>query len=66
MTAEQRAESIVAALIEDLSDRRGLSHEWEAIDEDIQEEIRQEWLQIVLTRLAPEPAAPEPSKETSE
>jgi hypothetical protein len=46
-----RAKLIVEALIEDLSDRRGLRHEWESIDEDIQEEIRQTWITIVLSRL---------------
>jgi hypothetical protein len=42
---------IVEAILEDLTDRRGLRHEWERIDEDIQEEIRQTWITIVLSRL---------------
>jgi hypothetical protein len=51
MTNVQRSEQIVEAIIADLRDRRGLRHEWEQIDEDIQEEIRQEWITIVLSRL---------------
>jgi hypothetical protein len=42
-----QAEIIVDAIIRDLSDRRGLRHEWEAIDDDIKNEIRDEWLSIV-------------------
>jgi len=38
---------IVLDIIKDISDRRGLSHEWEQIDEDIQDEIKQEWCKII-------------------
>lgn len=34
-------------LINDLSDRRGLSQEWDEIDGDIQDEIIEKWLKIV-------------------
>lgn len=34
-------------LINDLSDRRGLRHEWENIDGDIQDEIIGKWLCII-------------------
>ncbi len=42
-----KAEIIVDGIIRDLSDRRGLRHEWEQIDDDIKNEIRDEWLSIV-------------------
>ena len=37
----------VDQLIEDLTDRRGLRQEWEGIDEDIQNEIRETWRAII-------------------
>lgn len=45
--SDERAEIIVDGIIRDLSERRGLRHEWERIDEDIQQEIRAEWISIV-------------------
>lgn len=41
------AELAVDAIIEDLSDRRGLRQEWEQIDRDIRKEIRAEWIKLV-------------------
>jgi hypothetical protein len=41
-----KAEVIVDAIIADLSDRRGLRQEWEGCDEEIQAEIRSEWILI--------------------
>jgi len=38
---------IVEALIADLTDRRGLRHEWDQIDADIREQIEDEWTRIV-------------------
>lgn len=35
---------IIAAIVADLCSRKGLSHEWDAIDEEIREEIVAEWL----------------------
>jgi hypothetical protein len=35
------------ALIHDLSDRRGIGDEWDALDDDIREEILQKWLKII-------------------
>jgi len=58
-----KAEKIVAALIKDLSDRRGLRHEWEQIDDDIQEEIRNTWVAIVLSKLAARPLQRRQSRE---
>ena len=34
-------------LINDISDRRGLRQEWEAIDGDIQDEIIETWVKIL-------------------
>jgi len=45
---EERAKKIVHSIIDDLSDRRGLRQEWEKIDEDIQNEIKESWISIVL------------------
>jgi hypothetical protein len=45
------AERVVAAIIYDLSDRRGLSHEWETIDDDIREQIIETWTKIVVANL---------------
>lgn len=41
---------IVDAIIKDLTDRRGLRQEWDAIDDDIQDEIRNVWIQIVVKK----------------
>lgn len=41
-----KASQLVDAIIEDLSDRRGLRHEWEQIDEEVQDEIKAAWLKI--------------------
>ena len=40
-------ELAVLAIIYDLSDRRGLKHEWVHIDEDIQKEIKDIWIEII-------------------
>ncbi len=52
MNEEIKAESIVNDIIKDLTDRRGLRQEWECIDQDIQQEIRDEWKKIVLGHLS--------------
>ena len=44
---KNKARKIVDDLIADLTDRRGLRQEWEAIDEETQEEIRETWAKIV-------------------
>lgn len=41
------ADAAVDQIIADLSDRRGLSGEWDAIDDDLKDEIRLEWVVIV-------------------
>ena len=42
------ARRTVDALVKDLSDRRGLKHEWAQIDPEIQREIREAWRIIIL------------------
>ena len=34
-------------LVEDLSDRRGLAQEWDQIDDEIKDEIFDEWSRII-------------------
>jgi trans-2-enoyl-CoA reductase len=46
------SKTIVDRIIEDLTDRRGLRHEWDECDDEIQEEIRQEWETIVEDTLS--------------
>ena len=46
---KQTVQKIVSAIVEDLSDRRGLRQEWEQIDEEIQAEIKQTWAGIKQT-----------------
>ena len=40
-------DQVVTKIIEDLRDRRGLRQEWDAIDPDVQEEIKESWMYIV-------------------
>lgn len=42
----EQAEKIVDGILEDLKDRRGLRQSWEGCDEEIQAEIRAEWMLI--------------------
>jgi hypothetical protein len=37
----------IDSLIKDISDRRGLRHEWEQIDDDVVVEIREKWFDIL-------------------
>lgn len=48
---EQVAKKIVAAILADLTDRRGLKQEWNQTDPKIQREIRAEWRAIVAAEL---------------
>jgi hypothetical protein len=43
----ERAARAVNAIVEDLSDRRGLRQEWENIDEDVQIDIKLQWSKII-------------------
>ena len=43
-----KAEKIVGLIISDLTNRSGLEDEWEMIDDDIQQEIIETWVNIIL------------------
>jgi hypothetical protein len=50
---EQCDIDVAAAIIDDLTDRKGLRHEFDNIDPDIQDEIKETWAEIVAAhRLA--------------
>lgn len=42
------AEKIVDKIINDITGRKGIGNEFEMIDTSIQEEIREEWIDIVV------------------
>ena len=42
---------IVEEIVRDLSGRKGLGNEWDYIDTDIQEEIKQIWTDIISKHL---------------
>ena len=46
-----KAQKIVQLLEDDLTDRRGLRQEFEAIDPDTQDEIRDTWAEIIRKEL---------------
>lgn len=48
---EDCAAQIVHEIVADLSDRRGLRHEWEQIDPDIRREIVEAWTKIAAEHL---------------
>lgn len=41
----------IKEIVFDIQDRRGLKHEWNNIDEDIQEEIKESWFNIIKDSL---------------
>ena len=49
--APTKAKRLLFSIVEDFTDRRGLRQEWEKIDDDIQEEILQEWLDMIEREL---------------
>lgn len=51
LTSEEIANAIVSRIEADFTDRRGLRQEWDEIDADIQEEIRDTWRDIVRQEL---------------
>jgi len=51
---KELSKNIVSDIIIDLADRGGLSQEWEMIDKDIQNEIKQEWCGIIDYHLSKE------------
>ena len=48
---EEMAAKAVAGILADLTDRRGLKHEWRQTEPDIQAEIVQEWQRIIREAL---------------
>ena len=44
-------EKIVFRFIEDFTDRRGMGDEWDEIDDEIQDEIIETWIDIVKKQL---------------
>lgn len=44
---DNKIKEIVENIVLDITDRRGLKDEWYAINEDIQEEIKQSWYDII-------------------
>jgi len=47
----EKAIKAVNAIVEDITDRRGLGNEWEAIDEDTQGEIITAWVAIIVREI---------------
>lgn len=45
--SEEEIEKIIQNIIRDICYRRGIGSEWEQIDDDIQEEIKDEWRLII-------------------
>lgn len=43
---------IVREILEDLTDRRGLKHEWNAIGAEIQEEIVMRWRELTRREIS--------------
>ena len=46
-----KAQEAVDKILDDLTSRKGLRHEWDDIDEDIQKEITEEWISIVMSAM---------------
>jgi hypothetical protein len=46
--------AIIEDMINDISDRRGIGDEWSEIDEDIKDEIRATWIEIIKKHANPE------------
>ena len=51
-TEPDAAQELVEKIEHDLRNRRGLRHEFENIDEDIQDEIRDQWARFVCEVLS--------------
>lgn len=51
MTDKRLIALIIGDIIFDIKDRRGIGNEWDAIDDDIKKEIKEEWGIIIGSRL---------------
>lgn len=49
--AQQVARWITDGIVSDISDRRGLSDEWDQIDDDVKEDIIESWTQMIVTHI---------------
>ena len=47
------ARRVVEAIIKDFTDRRGLRQAWDALDDDIKADIKQEWYDKALAVARP-------------
>lgn len=65
MTSKSVASRVVDAILEDLTDRRGLKHEWSKIDADVRAEIKKTWTGIVSKFLPPPSAAAVPPPQSA-
>jgi len=45
---QNTASDIVDAIVDDICDLAGLGNEWESIDEKIQDEIKERWIEIIM------------------
>lgn len=43
----KEAKKAVEAIVDDLTDRRGLRQEWDLIDDEIRDEIKDVWAQAI-------------------
>lgn len=50
-TTGDKAKDAVFRIIADLTDRRGIKHEFNSIDDDIQDEIVDTWTEIIKQHL---------------
>ncbi len=46
-----KAKAIAESIIADLEGRTGLRHAWDGIDDEMQDEIRKAWTEIVFERI---------------
>jgi len=47
----EKAKQIVEALLHDFTDRKGFRQIWESCDQEVQEELRNTWKQIIIKQL---------------
>lgn len=55
-----RSQNVLEAIISDLTDRRGLESEWDQIDDDVKQEIKDTWLEIIYQSMVEERATSSP------
>ncbi len=55
-----RSQNVLDAIIGDLTDRRGLENEWDLIDDDVKQEIKNTWLEIIYQAMIEERATSSP------